>query len=421
MEYKNKFNIFIICLFIITVLIPYQLCIASCICEDFSIRNEVIKVNSVQELQSALITAYNTSGNKTIILEKGTYQLNNNLLYISPNMRNLQIIGNGTTKEEVIIRGLGHKGSVTHIFNVAASNFYCANLTLGWVSQHPIQIHGESEANYSEIKNVKIVDGNEQFIKISADFSSTKECVGGTIECCEFEFTQGIAFQYYTGGIDGHRCTDWLIRNNTLSGFRSPDGNLSEHAIHFWSQSKNIIVENNIIFNCDRGIGFGLTPDPSRGNYGGIIRNNFVHTNRDVGIGIENTPDAKIYNNTIWTDNYFNSIEYRFPLTTNVEIFNNLTNTNISKRDGATATLKNNYSGATIQFFIDARTYDYHLTEMATEAIQKGIQIVDIDSDIDCDNRNTIFDIGADQYSTLSKIKDQKINNTFTIQYIDQQ
>lgn len=43
----------------------------------------------------------------------------------------------------------------------------------------------------------------------------------------------------------------WLSSNNIM--IRSPDSTLAEHAIHFWSDSEDSIVERNTIINCDRG------------------------------------------------------------------------------------------------------------------------------------------------------------------------
>lgn len=393
---------------------------SQCLCEQFRLGIDTVHVNSVTGLQNALHIANKKNGNLTIILEKGTYELNSNLLFISTNMSNLSIISVSNSRDDVIIKGQGFTGNVTHIFNVAASHFYLANLTLGWVSQHPIQIHGESQANFAEIRNVKLVDGNEQFIKISADLSRPGECIGGIIECCHFEFSKGIAYQYYTGGIDGHRCTDWLVKNNTFDGIRSPDGNLAEHAIHFWSNSKNITVENNHIQNCDRGIGFGLSSDPSRGNVGGIILNNFVHTNRDVGIGIENSPETKIFNNTVWTDNYFNSIEYRFALTTGVEIVNNLTNQAIRSREGAIARLNNNFEKSELSYFIDPLNHNYHLSSKAFEAINKGASRMEITYDYDCEKREDSIDLGADEYFETTSV-DKPLKDYWEIQYLNNQ
>ncbi len=72
-------------------------------------------------------------------------------------------------------------------------------------------------------------------------------------------------------------------------------------------------------------------------HYGGIVKNNFVKTTRDVGIYLCNATDAKVYNNTIWSkENYPNSVEYRFD-TDGTEIINNITNKEIQSRNGANA------------------------------------------------------------------------------------
>jgi hypothetical protein len=359
-------------------------------------------VSTPTELQNALSQANLNNGNTTIMLNRGTYQLTNNLLYISSNMKHLTIRGATGNRDDVIIKGQGMNGNVTHIFNVAASDFILADMTIGWVFYHPVQIHGESDADNCIIHNVKIIDGNEQFIKISGSSTEAFTSDGGIIECCHFEFSAGIGNQYYTGGVDGHHCNNWIIRNNSFKNLRSPDGNLAEHAIHFWSNSKNILVENNFISNCDRGIGFGLGDDPTRGNFGGIIRNNFVHTSRDIGIGIERTPDLKIYNNTVWTDNHFNSIEYRFNLSINLHIANNLTNKNIASREGGLAKLDKNFTNAVATFFKDPANYNYHLALPVASLIGQGINLTEVITDIDCELRGNTNDIGADQYQAAT-------------------
>ena len=226
------------------------------------------------------------------MLEDGTYELTSNLLYIGTNMTNLTLRSASGNRDAVIIRGQGMTGGVSHIFNVAASNFTVADMTIGWVANHPIQIHAETNADNCLIQNVRFVDANEQLLKVSGGFTLLASD-NGVVQCCLFEFTAGVANQWYTGGIDAHRAFNWIVRNNTFKHIRSPDAGLAEHAIHFWIDSEGTIVENNQIINCDRGIGFGLG---GRGHTGGIIRNNMVHTSRDVGIGLESASNAKVYN-----------------------------------------------------------------------------------------------------------------------------
>ncbi len=407
---------------VLSLAIQINFASAQCDCESINLPSQYVKVTTVAELQDALQQANAMNGNLNIVLAKGNYQLSTNLLYISPNMKNLKIVGETGNSNDVILRGKGMNGNVTHIFNIAASHVTIANMTIGWVFYHPIQIHGESNADSCIIHNVKIIDGNEQFIKISGSANETNGSDGGIISCCHFEFSAGVGNQYYTGGIDGHHCVNWIVRNNIFKHIRSPETNLAEHAIHFWSNSKNIITENNHIINCDRGIGYGLGDDPARGNFGGIIRNNIIHTSRDVGIGIEYSPDVKIYNNTVWTDNYFNSIEYRFSNTTNTHIANNLSNKRIINRDNAHAVLENNYIAAEKSMFTDPANNNFHLSGMDTRIIGKGKFLHEVTTDFDCEVRSVNFDIGADQLSTTTwtsynESKDQVIQINTTPEY----
>ena len=68
-----------------------------------------------------------------------------------------------------------------------------------------------------------------------------------------------------------------------------------------------------------------------------MIRDNHVHTVRDVGIGLESAPGAQVINNRIITENYPNSIEYRFAATTDVVITGNQVTGNIISHDGGRA------------------------------------------------------------------------------------
>jgi len=125
-----------------------------------------------------------------------------------------------------------------------------------------------------------------------------------------------------------------------------------------------------------------------------------LHTSRDVGIGLEHAPDANIYNNTVITDNYPRSIEYRFVATTNVHIANNITNGEISDRSsGSSALLETNYQTSDLSIFTDAAMYDYHLASDITGIVDAGSDLADVIMDYDCEPRNTgTYDIGADEF-----------------------
>ncbi len=361
----------------------------------------IIHVSTVSELQNALIEANESNGSRTILLEDGTYTLTNHLLYIGTHMQNLTIRSASGNRDAVIIGGQGMNGNVGWIFNVAASYFTLADVTIGWVANHPIQIHAEHNADFPLIHNVRFVDAHEQMLKVSGNASPTYSD-GGIVQCSLFEFSAGIGNQWYTGGIDAHRAADWTVSYNTFKHIRSPDSQLAEHAIHFWSDSQNTLIENNRIIDCDRGIGFGLG---NSGHQGGIIRNNMVHTSRDVGIGLESASDAKIYHNTVVTENYSRSIEYRFETTSNVHIANNLTTKAIASRNGGTGLVESNHISNDNTYFIAPNDYDFHLqAENAGAVIDAGIPLEGMEKDYDCEDRTSdnLPDIGADEYTEFT-------------------
>ncbi|MCP4398673.1 MAG: hypothetical protein GY801_15420, partial [bacterium] len=102
--------------------------------------------------------------------------------------------------------------------------------------------------------------------------------------------------------------------------------------------------------------------------------------------------------NTIFTENYHNSIEYRFSATQNVMLVNNLTNAAIASRDGGSATLRNNVISAQSNWFVDARQGDLHLSSAVPQVVDRGAPS-GLSQDIDCNKRpsGTGYDIGADE------------------------
>ncbi len=324
--------------------------VAATSCAPFSFsQNKQIPVSNVQQLVSAVEQA-NDEGNVTIVLKKGTYQLSQ-FLWISGN--NVTLRGETGNRDDVIIRGAGMNGNVTHGIQIVSDNVTIADLTIGWVANHLIQIHGENDADNVVIHNVRFADGGEQLLKGSYNANNMSiRSDNGLVECSLFEYTAGMGPQYYIGGIDVHNGKNWIVRNNVFKNIASPEESLAEHAIHFWSSSEGTLVEGNTIINSDRGIGFGMG---DRGHIAGIIRNNMIYHNNtrgDAGITLENSPGTKVSNNTIFFENdYPNAIEYRFSGTTNVEITNTISNRIVKGRDGATGLVSGNRSDAVRDWF----------------------------------------------------------------------
>ncbi|MFI0429368.1 Ig-like domain-containing protein [Mariniflexile sp. HMF6888] len=357
----------------------------------------------MQGLLDAIIYA-NSIGNVDIILDSGTYEYDTSYVsWITFGLGlfkdNITIRSKTGNRDDVIIKGKGMNGNISSVFQIFADNITIANVTLGWVTTHAIQVKGDADADNFLAHNVRFVDTYQQMVKVSYS-SSNPNITGdnGIIRYCSFEYSAGIGPQWYIGGIDCHAGKNWIVKDNVFRDIVSPENNLAEHAIHFWSNAENTLVEGNLITNCDRGIGFGLG---DRGHGIGVIKNNMVHTTRDVGIGLENANGVKVYNNTVVSENYPFSIEYRF-VGTNAIIKNNLCNAAIELRNDASGELSSNIQDFPTNGFVDYEAGDLHLKnneENMKLLVDKGEDLAEVLVDIDQQKRpfGKGYDIGADE------------------------
>jgi hypothetical protein len=350
-----------------------------------------VTVKNAAELLAAVGQA-NAGGDLAILLEDGTYQLDD-MLWISG--RNVAFRGRSRNRDAVVLRGRGMSGGVTHIFNVSGSGFTAADLTVGWVANHAVQIHSSSDNPV--IHNVRFVDTGEQMLKVSYVSGDSAGSDNGLVEWCLFEYSAGVGPQYYIGGIDAHQARDWTIRRNVFKHIRSPEADLAEPAIHFWSEASGTLVEGNTITGCDRGIGFGMG---DRGHSGGMIRNNMVHTTRDVGISLESASGAEVCNNSVFAENYENAIEYRFSRTRGVAIINNLTNGSIAARDGGSGRVEANVAEAQVSWFVAVAGGNLRLKAANPSVVDQGQTLAEVSQEVVCESRpkGAACDVGADEW-----------------------
>ena len=370
---------------------------------DFTNGTETsVTVTTVEELADAVSSA-NAGGPATILVGDGVYTLDSQL-WVSAD--GVTVRGASGNRDAVLIQGQGMQGGVSHVFEVAGSHFTLKDLTIGNVGNHGVQIHGELDADYATIRNVRIIDTFEQMIKGSYDAEGAPG-VGsdhGLVEDCLLEYTSpsGLGPQDYIGGIDVHHGADWTVRGNTFRNIRSPSVDVAEHAVHFWNGSRGTLVERNVIINCDRGIGFGLG---DMGHQGGIIRNNMIYHDSsegfaDVGIGLESAPGAQVYNNTLFMEHsHPNAVEYRFSTTTGVLIANNLTNRSITQREEAEAEVSHNVADAQASWFLNPSAGNLHLAVSPTSVVDQGLDVPGLTEDFDGAPRpqGSGIDIGADE------------------------
>jgi hypothetical protein len=302
-----------------------------------------IDVTTPADLYRAVDQA-NRSGNCKIVLADGIYQLTNTLFIRGDN---ISLVSASADYHKVTLRGLGMRRTpqTNNLIRVSGKYFTFSGITAEQAPNHIIQIAGEANADYATIENALLQDSFEQILKVSYRRETGVSADQGKITNTTFAYSAGIGPQYYIGGIDLHGGQEWIIANNQFYGIASPQDRVAEHAIHIWNQSQNNLVQNNVIINSDRGIGFGMT---HRENHGGVIAQNTLfhfadHPNADVGIIAEMSPGTQIVNNVIiLNQDYSNGIEYRYPNTQGVLISGNRLNKAIRARNDAKANVSNN-------------------------------------------------------------------------------
>jgi hypothetical protein len=421
----------------------------------------IVTVSSVDELEHAVETA--VSGT-TILITDGTYHLAPNGKYLWIDTPHVTLRSESGNREAVILDD-NYEGSET--ITVAASNVTIADLTIKRAWSHPIHVISTDNGDTLNtlIYNVHIIDPGQQAIKINPHIAKVNFTDNGEVACSTIELTASgrakvwdINTSCYTGGIDGHQSRGWVIRDNIIKGFWCEDG-LSEHGVHFWTGSRDTLVERNTFIDNARAVGFGLNetgtgrtysddPCPAAtglvGHYDGIIRNNFIFADDaalfnstygvDGGIAFAQSCGSQALHNTIaYTSAPFAAIEWRFP-NTDVNIINNLTTHNLMDRDGSAA-CSGNLDNQPLSLFVDGANGDLHLSASADAAIDHGEALASGLCDDDADGQTrpmgSARDIGADELGDGAinitptagnqsvRIETNSVNNIIVLQSFD--
>lgn len=75
--------------------------------------------------------------------------------------------------------------SQQHTFS-AGKHVTVADMTIGWVANHAVQIHGEGDADALLVHNVRVVDTGEQMRKVSFTDGERTSADHGIVEWCLF-------------------------------------------------------------------------------------------------------------------------------------------------------------------------------------------------------------------------------------------
>ncbi|MCC7302660.1 MAG: right-handed parallel beta-helix repeat-containing protein [Bacteroidia bacterium] len=391
-------------------------------------QNQTISVITPQQGAPAIQAAINNAtGPTTIYLTNGTYSVaNGQLNVIKPDITLRSQSGN---RDSVILLGGGMLGgSGYHGISILKSNVTIADLTIKNIDTHPIDINFWYQPNADidniTLRNLHIIDGGQQLVKMSYSGNPVVKSDNGVIECCLIEYTTSLpGNNYYTNGIDLHNAHGWIIRDNIIRNIKKGPtaSNPAGPAILFFKGGSNATIERNTVVNCDEGIFLGNWGDnPNVSHSGGIIRNNFIrgHSTSRCGIGVVLCPNAIVINNSIyapggtaWTVEEY-SIEVTGVQTTNLLIQNNLMDEDIinvsnSAPPFTTVTnLPNCGSGHFVNTSLTAP--DLHL-QSSSSGINAGTAHPQRTTDFDCESLTGAPDLGADELMTTGENEEEPV------------
>jgi hypothetical protein len=320
----------------------------------------------------------------------------------------LVLRGHDGDRSRVAIVGQGlDEHDVGVALSVSAPRVTLADLTVGAVGFHGVQVRGEKHADRLTLHNVRVVDTGQQLLKgsMAADGRGPHE---GLVACSCFEFTDH-APSDYSDGIDVLGGHGWVVRDSLFRRIRGPRERdwAAGPAIVFWGHSEDATIERNFVIDCSRGIALGMAPglhglEPTD-HRGGSIRNNVLcnlNSWADEAIEVNAAPGVSIEHNSVLVEGHTPwSISVRYQ-TSDCVVRNNLTNRPIVARDGARMALDGNVSDARRDWFVDPEHCQLRLARRDLPAVDAGVPIPGIREDLDLRPRlnGKAPDAGAFEY-----------------------
>lgn len=368
-------------------------------------RGEMLHVKTVEELLAA---AERVGSGGTILLADGHYTLPR--VIVLEEKRDFVLRSASGDPARVTLRGRGWESAsegddLIHIGHCEGVTI--AHLTLADCRSYGIKVEAEKAPKDVHIYDCRFRDIGVRAIKGSAGQDPNIRAVKGSVRYCVFENTKTPPADWLFGGdyisaIDMMALEDWTFSNNLFRNIRGRNGG-GRAAVFLWVRSRRVVVERNVILNCDRGVAFG-NPGQSTANRAGerlvyvedgIIRNNFITGGPDCGIELWYADRIKVLHNTIWRpeQNWRRGIRVGTG-TAHTELANNLVHGEILF-EGGEAQLSHNFSGRLDGYFVDPLSGNLALTPEATRAIDQGVPDPEATEDITGRPRVGRPDLGA--------------------------
>jgi len=350
--------------------------------------------------------------------------------------------------EDLALRGHGfhkgtYRGGLPHNELLVVSGANTKNVVIYGITVQESTANGLKLGGYGEeniiFDHCRTIDVNERAFKgsgpqIDGAFTRAKNI---SIINCRFENTQvPVESDHmpefngdYIGAIDVMNISGLTIAGNIFKNIKGKNGG-ARGAIFIWGRDgcENVLIENNIIVHCDKGIALGNNSGNPAGNSvggfyinGAVIRNNFVYNPNWDLLEMNRVNDVKIYNNTFWKANAaqrgIRDSGGTAQLSHNVSIVNNIVRGAVGEHPrGNGIDMRHNLFyfnepagvvpgegnitfNVRENFFMNAAEGDFRLRESSAQAFRKGIPLAEVETDFFGTRRVSPPDLGAHQYN----------------------
>ncbi|HYE07475.1 MAG TPA: right-handed parallel beta-helix repeat-containing protein [Planctomycetota bacterium] len=335
--------------------------------------DRTVAVADAAQLKAAFV---DLQDGDTILIADGTYRPDRVLII---GKDRVTVRGGSGTRDAVVLDGTD-QGSGQMMWFTAGAQCTLADLTIENVATNAVAFKAESgPIDRPTVRNVRFRNIWERALKGTRPPDEASCPRGGLVEGCLFEddHPKELPDSFdgdYIAGIDLMGLRQWTVRGNTFRGIRGRNGG-GRGAIFVWVDSRDVLIENNVVVGCDRGIALG---NPHRAEDAGemrhvtraVVRNNVVVRGADKAIELAHAADCALYNNTVWSADPAANVVHVMAGCADVRFFNNLVRCAAPRFD-AEVDAGDNVFAALEGAFVAPGEGDVHLTA-AGMAIARG-------------------------------------------------
>ena len=348
----------------------------------------------------------------TILLADGVYRLDRTLVLATDGVT---LRGKSGRRDRVILDGAGSLGEAVTLR--ACAGVTVADLTVQNVRWNGIKLDSDTGVQRATVRNCVLRNIWQRGIKGVKVPEADRERLrprGCVVEYCLFSNDRPKRFEddpadtprdfdgNYVGGIDAMYATGWAIRDNVFVGIRGRTGG-GRGAVFLWHDSRDCVVERNVIVDCDSGICLGNSHKPEDVAVhctGVVVRNNFVCRAPENGILADYTRDCAIVHNTVHDPkSRFGRLIRVVHDNDGLRVINNLlSGPRPSLESSSRIELHDNLASDLTAAFVAPGEGNLHLTAAATGAIDRASPLPDAGEDIDRNPRGRAPDLGAHEF-----------------------